>query len=77
MLSRQPQGSALHEKLEVRYDYVSEAVRHQDQFLGDIGWPAWWSDVGLDPQSLSVQKSKSLGTEETANNTSSRAASKG
>ena len=71
----QPPGSTLRKKFDARYDYVNNAVLHQDQFMGDIGWPAWWSDVGPDPPSLSVQKNNTLSAEEGASNKSSDGAS--
>ena len=72
----QHQGSALRRKLEARYDYISQAVARQDQFMVDIGWPAWWSNVGPDSPPLSNQKPSSLGAQDVANNESSNAASR-
>ena len=53
-----PAGSTLRRRLEVRYDYISYAVARQDYFFHDLGWAAWWSNVGANSELSSVQKNQ-------------------
>ena len=71
----QPPGSALRESLEARYNHIGRAVSNQDQFVIDIGWLTWWSELRSGPSPWSTQRNKTFITDGAASAKSSGTAS--